>query len=106
MRRYPRVRERVHVVTPANAPRVKAATVKRLQRAAAPIAAEAVTRMETSLPWFAVMSPNQRSWIGLVAQAAAPTLVEGSAHPQPDTAATGGGFPTPPPGMARPASLH
>src|SRR5690242_5602446 len=80
-RRYRRVWERLHSVTPPTTPRVKAATVKRLQRAAAPIAAEAVTRMETSLPWFAAMSPNQRSWIGLVAQAGVASFVEWLGHP-------------------------
>lgn len=93
-------------MTPPTTPRVKAATVKRLQRAAAPIAAEAVVRMETSLPWFAAMSPNQRSWIGLVAQAGVASFVEWLAHPHAEHDVTGGVFATAPREMARAVSLQ
>ena len=93
-------------MTPATTPRVKAATIKRLQRAAAPIAAEAVTRMETSLPWFAAMSPNQRSWIGLVAQAGVASFVEWLAHPHAGHDVTGGVFATAPREMARAVTLQ
>jgi sugar diacid utilization regulator len=93
-------------VSPPTTPRVKAATIKRLQRAAAPIAAEAVTRMETSLPWFAAMSPNQRSWIGLVAQAGVASFVEWLAHPHAGHDVTGGVFATAPREMARAVSLQ
>jgi DNA-binding PucR family transcriptional regulator len=85
---------------------VRAATVKRLQRAAGDIAAEAVTRMETTLPWFAAMSPNQRSWIGLVAQAGVASFVEWLAHPHAAHDVTGGVFATAPREMARAVSLQ
>lgn len=93
-------------MTPATTPRVRAATIKRLQRAAAPIAAEAVTRMESSLPWFAAMSPNQRSWIGLVAQAGVASFVEWLAHPHAGHDVTGGVFATAPREMARAVTLQ
>jgi hypothetical protein len=85
---------------------VNAATVKRLQRAAAPIASEAVARMETTLPWFAAMSPNQRSWIGLVAQAGVASFVEWLAHPHAGHDVTGGVFATAPREMARAVTLQ
>ena len=53
-------------MTPTAKPLVKAATVKRARKAAPAIAAEVVVRMDQTLPWFGVMSPNQRSWVGLV----------------------------------------
>src|SRR3982751_2660386 len=81
--------------------RVRAATVKRLQRAAGDIASEAVTRMEASLPWFTAISPNQRSWIGLVAQAGVASFVEWLAHPHAAHDVTGGVFATAPREMAR-----
>jgi DNA-binding PucR family transcriptional regulator len=87
-------------------PRVRAATVKRLQRASGGIAAEAVTRMETVLPWFAAMSPNQRSWIGLVAQAGVASFVEWLAHPHAAHDVTGGVFATAPREMARAVTLQ
>jgi hypothetical protein len=93
-------------VTPPTTPAVKAATIKRLQRAAAPIAAEAVSRMETTLPWFAAMSPNQRSWIGLVAQAGVASFVEWLAHPHAGHDVTGGVFATAPREMARAVTLQ
>jgi DNA-binding PucR family transcriptional regulator len=87
-------------------PRVKATTVKKLRRAASGIAGEAVARMETTLPWFAAMSPNQRSWIGLVAQAGVASFVEWLAHPQAGHDVTGGVFATAPREMARAVTLQ
>jgi DNA-binding PucR family transcriptional regulator len=87
-------------------PQVKAATVKRLRRAASGIAGEAVARMESTLPWFAAMSPNQRSWIGLVAQAGVASFVEWLAHPHAAHDVTGGVFATAPREMARAVTLQ
>jgi DNA-binding PucR family transcriptional regulator len=90
----------------AETPRVKATTVKRLRRAASGIAGEAVARMETTLPWFAAMSPNQRSWIGLVAQAGVASFVEWLDHPHAGHDVTGGVFATAPREMARAVTLQ
>jgi len=87
-------------------PRVRAATVKRMQRGAADIAAEALARMETTLPWFAAMSPNQRSWIGLVAQAGVASFAEWLAHPHAGHDITGGVFATAPRELARAVTLQ
>lgn len=93
-------------MTPTTGPPVRAATVKRLQRAAGDIASEAVTRMENTLPWFAAMSSNQRSWIGLVMQAGVASFVEWLAHPHAAHDVTGGVFATAPREMARAVSLQ
>src|SRR4051812_50122935 len=93
-------------MTPTATPLVKAATVKRARKAAPAIAAEVVVRMEQTLPWFAVMSPNQRSWVGLVAQAGVASFVEWLAHPAAGHDITGGGFATPPPELARAGTVQ
>src|SRR4051794_6509052 len=93
-------------MTPTATPLVKAATVKRARKAAPAIAAEVVVRMEQTLPWFAVMSPNQRSWVGLVAQAGVASFVEWLAHPAAGHDITGGVFATAPRELARAGTLQ
>src|SRR3954464_3035419 len=93
-------------MTPTATPLVKAATVKRARKAAPAIAAEVVVRMEQTLPWFAVMSPNQRSWVGLVAQAGVASFVEWLAHPAAGHDITGGVFATAPRELSRAVTLQ
>ena len=93
-------------MTPAAAPLVKAATVKRMRKAAPGIATEVVTRMEQTLPWFSGMSSNQRSWVGLVAQAGVASFVEWLAHPAAGHDITGGVFATAPRELARAVTLQ
>src|SRR6059036_860600 len=93
-------------MTPTATPLVKAATVKRARKAAPAIASEAVARMEQTLPWFGVMSPNQRSWVGLVAQAGVASFVEWLAHPAAGHDITGGVFATAPRELARAVTLQ
>jgi hypothetical protein len=88
------------------APLVRAATVKRMRKAASGIAAEAVARMEQTLPWFSGMSPNQRSWVGLVAQAGVASFVEWLAHPAAGHDITGGVFATAPRELANAVTLQ
>ena len=40
-----------------------------LERAAGPLASTALRRVERDYPWFLVLPAQQRSWVGLVAQA-------------------------------------
>ncbi|MDQ1747900.1 MAG: hypothetical protein QOD07_2163 [Frankiaceae bacterium] len=87
-------------------PPVRAATVKRMQRAASDIAAESLARMEAKLPWFAAMSPNQRSWIGLVAQAGVASFAEWLGHPHAGHDITGGVFASAPRELARAVTLQ
>lgn len=44
------------------------ATAARLREAAGPLAAEAVARMAERLQWFRDLPPEQRTWVGLIAQ--------------------------------------
>jgi hypothetical protein len=53
-----------------------AETVHRLERASGALATQSVARMEDQLPWFHGLSPSQRSWITLVAQAGIASFVE------------------------------
>jgi sugar diacid utilization regulator len=62
--------------------------------------------MEATLPWFATMSPNQRSWIGLVAQAGVASFAEWLAHPHSGHDITGGVFATAPRELARAVTLQ
>ncbi|HTY72051.1 MAG TPA: helix-turn-helix domain-containing protein [Actinomycetes bacterium] len=55
------------MATPAVA--VSAETVRRLERSSGALATDAITRMEERLPWYRAMTAEQRSWVGLIAQA-------------------------------------
>lgn len=58
-----------------------AATVRRLEQSSAKLAASAITRMDQRLPWYRAMPPENRSWIGLVAQAGIAAFTEWFRHP-------------------------
>ncbi len=45
------------------------ANVRRMERHAGALATAAISRMEERLPWYRAMPPEDRSWVGLVAQA-------------------------------------
>lgn len=53
-----------------------AATVKRVERASGAMSSAALARMEERLTWFRELPADQRSWIGLVAQAGVARFVE------------------------------
>src|SRR5690348_10645225 len=53
----------------ASGPRVNAETVRRMERATGALGAAAIAAMEKRLPWFRNLSAENRSWLGLVAQA-------------------------------------
>jgi hypothetical protein len=52
------------------------ATLRRIERAAGALATASVARMEETLPWFRALPADQRSWVMLVAQAGARSLVQ------------------------------
>ncbi|MEH1098744.1 PucR family transcriptional regulator [Micromonospora sp. CPCC 205561] len=52
------------------------ATLRRIERAAGALATASVARMDESLPWFRGLPPDHRSWVMLVAQAGARSLVQ------------------------------
>jgi hypothetical protein len=87
--------------------RVNAATVHRLERAMGSLGTAAVVSMEQRLPWFRAMSAENRSWIGLVAQAGVAAFVEWIKHPERERpAVTGEVFGTAPRELTRAVSLQ
>jgi PucR-like helix-turn-helix protein/diguanylate cyclase with GGDEF domain len=86
---------------------MRAATVRRLERAMGTLGTAAVTSMEERLPWFRAMSAENRSWVGLVAQAGVAAFVEWVKHPQKDRpAVTGEVFGTAPRELTRAVTLQ
>ena len=59
-------------------PRVHEETVRRMERATGTLGTAAIAAMDERLPWFRNMSAENRSWLGLVAQAASPRSSTGS----------------------------
>lgn len=55
---------------------VRAETTKRIEQTMGELGTAAMARMEDKLPWFRRMTAENRSWIGLVAQAGIAAFVE------------------------------
>ena len=70
--------------TPVEAlrPRVHAETVRRLERATGALGTAAIAAMDERLPWFRKMSAENRSWLGLVAQAGIAAFLDWIRHPE------------------------
>ena len=62
--------------------RVRPETVQRLERAMGSLGTAAMASMEQRLSWFRSMSAENRSWIGLVAQAGIAAFVDWVKHPK------------------------
>lgn len=86
-------------------PRRPAATIRRVERASGTLAAEVVARMDESLPWFRAMAPEQRSWVGLVAQTGIATFVEWLRRPEAGREITNSVFSAAPRELARAITL-
>ena len=54
---------------PTKGPRTSAATRRRVERSAGALSTAAIRRMETNHDWYRALSAEDRSWVGLVAQA-------------------------------------
>ena len=63
-------------------PRVHAETVHRLERATGALGTAAIAAMDERLPWFRNMSAENRSWLGLVAQAGIAAFLDWIRHPE------------------------
>src|SRR5215472_14003833 len=83
---------------PGTPPRdlVRAETVQRLERAMGALGTAAMASMEQRLAWFRALSAEDRSWIGLVAQAGIAAFVDWVKHPQRRPAVAGEVFGTAP----------
>jgi hypothetical protein len=86
---------------------VRPETVQRLERAMGSLGTAAMGSMERRLPWFRAMSAENRSWIGLVAQAGLAAFVDWIKHPERRRPAVAAGvFGTAPRELARAVSLQ
>src|SRR5207247_4129476 len=82
------------------------ATVRRLERAISQLAGAAIAEMEESLPWYRAMPPDERSWVGLVAQAGIAAFIEWFRDPGPSLEITADVFGTAPRELARAVTLQ
>jgi hypothetical protein len=90
-----------HVVAQALEP-----TVTRLRRSTGPLAAQALKRMDERLPWYRAMTADDRSWVGLVAQAAISAFIAWYDSPDGSVQITADVFGTAPRELTRSVSLH
>lgn len=82
------------------------ATLRRLEKSAGRLAAHAIARMDEQLPWYRAMPPENRSWIGLVAQAGIAAFTEWFRHPEAPQAISTDVFGTAPRELTRAISLR
>ncbi|WP_037906617.1 PucR family transcriptional regulator [Actinacidiphila yeochonensis] len=82
------------------------ATLRRLEKSAGHLAANAIARMDETLPWYRAMPPENRSWIGLVAQAGIAAFTEWFRHPGTPQAISTDVFGTAPRELTRAISLR
>ena len=81
-------------------------TVQRFERAIGQLGAAAIQRMDETLPWYRAMAPEDRSWVGLVAQAGIAAFIEWFRDPSPGLAITADVFGTAPRELARAVTLQ
>jgi DNA-binding PucR family transcriptional regulator len=87
-------------------PRVNAETVRRIERATGALGTAAIAAMDKRLPWFRNMSAENRSWLGLVAQAGIAAFLDWIRHPERNRPALTEVFGTAPRELARAVSLQ
>ena len=87
--------------------RVRDETIERLERAMGSLGTDAMSSMDQRLAWFRGMSAENRSWIGLVAQAGIAAFVDWVKHPGRGRMSVAGEvFGTAPRELARAVSLQ
>jgi DNA-binding PucR family transcriptional regulator len=92
--------------TRAGGPGVNAETVRRIERATGALGTAAIAAMDKRLPWYRSMSAENRSWLGLVAQAAIAAFLDWIRHPERNRPAVTQVFGTAPRELARAVSLQ
>ncbi len=85
---------------------MNAETVRRVERATGTLGTAAITAMDKRLPWFRNMSAENRSWLGLVAQAGIAAFLDWLRHPERNRPAVTEVFGTAPRELARAVSLQ
>ena len=86
--------------------RVNAETVRRIERATGALGTAAIAAMDKRLPWYRNMSAENRSWLGLVAQAGIAAFLNWLKHPERNRPAVTEVFGTAPRELARAVSLQ
>ncbi len=86
--------------------RVSAETVRRIERASGALGTAAIGAMDRRLPWFRNMSAENRSWLGLVAQAGIAAFLDWMRHPERNRPAVTEVFGAAPRELARAVSLQ
>ena len=87
--------------------RVRADTIARLEQSMSALGAASMASMDERLPWFRALSAENRSWLGLVAQAGVAAFVDWVKHPERGRPAVAGEvFGTAPRELARAVSLQ
>lgn len=81
------------------------ATVRQLERAIGPLAKKVIADLERDLSWYRAMSAQERSWLGLVAQAGIAAFVAWYRSPQVRAGTTAEVFGTAPRELVRSVSL-
>jgi len=84
----------------------RVATVRRLEKATGSLAAAAIARMEEKFAWYRNMPPENRSWVGLVAQAGIAAFTEWFRHPDQRAAVSADVFGTAPRELTRAVTLQ
>ncbi len=80
--------------------------MRRLERAAGALSTAAIAAMDERLPWYGKMSAENRSWLGLVAQAGIAAFLDWIRHPERNRPAVTEVFGTAPRELARAVSLQ
>jgi DNA-binding PucR family transcriptional regulator len=100
------VPEPTHHSPPKRSDHPHSATLRRLEKASGRLSAAAIARMDEQLPWYRAMPPENRSWIGLVAQAGIAAFTEWFRHPEAPQAISTDVFGTAPRELTRAVSLR
>src|SRR5262245_66359206 len=86
--------------------RVHPETLQRIERSMGALGTAAIAAMDERLPWFRKMSAENRSWLGLVAQAGIAAFADWVKHPERTRPAATEVFGTAPRELARAVSLQ
>jgi DNA-binding PucR family transcriptional regulator len=90
----------------APSPETSAETQKRVRAGAGELAAATMRRLETDLEWYRALPAEERSWVGLVAQAGITSFVDWFTDPTRGPAGAGEMFASAPPELTRSISLQ
>ena len=85
---------------------IRVSAVRKLELATGVLASAAIARMDEKLPWYRAMSAEERSWIGLVAQAGVAAFVTWFREPGEAPTVTADVFGTAPRELARAITLQ